>query len=1045
MVLSFGQFELDVAACELRREGRSVPLQPRVFDTLRYLIEHRDRLVAKQELIDALWGGQQLNAVAVPWSISHARKALGQRGSEERFIETVRGRGYRFVAEVREWSNQRAGSDAPAPITPVPRFDDPFVGREQVMLQLTAALEAARGGRGGLLLLSGEAGIGKTRCASEFAALVRARGLSVWSGRCVDGSAAPAFWPLIQVLRDAAADMSLVDPDRSEAERLLHQLVPHAGDAAPANSGDAETDDARFWLLDRLSRFLARCARARVRVVTLDDLQTADESSLRALALLAPLLERTQLLVIGTARDTPADPERGAGHLSMRLRPCERVALAGLSVEDVENYLQVMLGEPPTQELSRAVHARTAGNPLFVREAVRIVRAQHQRDGQVRAEEVQLPEAAKGFLSDRLAALDPQTRVMLDAASVIGEEFELPVLQRTTELSTDEILAGLQAAGALRIVEPKPDGLKHGFVHPLMREVLYAALSTSQRAHLHAQVALALEALALVEPRLNQLAYHFHHAPGSDHYERAVRYARLAGDAAMRVYAYDEAAQFYAWALEAQPYLKNPDTRAACELLLASAAALVRSGRRHEFRKQCKQAIALARQAGLAEILVQAARLLRPSVTSAVVPDALVTTALEEALALLPESEVGARALAYSRLACIPPYASTLERSRQLSDEAMRLAHASGDRFMLLEALRSRFRSLSGPDSMEELLRVAEEILAADPQSVSWWSCDALIVKYQTLLRRGDLVSADRALAEFGGMARAQRSRELVWHHDRLLAQRALAAGRLDEAERQFNDLFSEGQRLHLPYGPLLYGASLNALSVERTGRRLGPGVSQPAGNLKWAQDIPTYRTERILLSIQYNERENAQREFLSVAADGFKALTRDSNFLFAAVRLALAAVALEERSAAAELYAILQPYASLIALSDFSFSLGSVSYYLGVLARFLGMRAEARAHFERAIESNQSSDNPLHCLRSRLALAELLAENASRADRAQALALASEVRAAAQRYGTNAVRAQAVAVAERLSAAGSARLNRAALSRARTRSTAPRKRVRLR
>jgi DNA-binding winged helix-turn-helix (wHTH) protein len=1043
MVLAFGPFELDVAACELRRDGKSVPLQPRVFDTLRYLIEHRERLVAKQELIDALWGGQQLNAVAVPWSISHARKALGQRNGEDRYIETVRGRGYRFVAEVLELSQRSAsGSEAPAPAPSAPRISDPFLGREQVMLQLTAALDAARGGRGGLLLLSGEAGMGKTRCASEFAALARSRGLSVWSGRCLDGGAAPAFWPLIQVLRDAAVDPALAEPERSEAERLLQQLVPHAGDAQPASDVDAESDDARFWLLDRLSRFLARCARARVRVVTLDDLQGADESSLRALALLAPLLEGTQLLVIGTARDTPADPERGAIHLSMRLRPCERVALTGLSVEDVDHYLAAVLGEPPTKELSRAVHARTAGNPLFVREAVRLVRAQHQRSGLVRAEEVQLPEAAKGFLSDRLAALDPQTRLLLDAASVIGEEFELPVLQRTTELSTDAVLAGLQAAASLRIVEPKPDGLKHGFVHPLMREVLYAALPTSQRAHLHAQVGLSLEALALVEPRLSQLAYHFHHAPGGDHYERAVRYGRAAGDAAMRVFAYDEAAQFYAWALEAQPYLRIPDTRAACELLLASAAALVRSGRRHEFRKQCKQAIALARQAGFAEILVQAARQLRPSVTSALVPDALVVAALEEALALLPESEVGARALAYSRLAAIPPYASTLERSRQVSDEALRLAHISGDRIMLLEALRSRFRALSGPDSMDELLRVADEILAADQHTASWWSSDALIAKYQTLMRRGDLTSADRALAAFGNMAREQRARELLWHHDRLLAQRALAAGRLDEAERQFNDLFAESQRLHLPYGPLLYGAQLNALSIERTGRRLGPGISQ---TLKWANDIPTYRTERVLLSIQYGEDENARREFLSIAADHFSTLTRDSNFLFASARLAMVAVALEERSAARELYEMLTPYAALIALSDFSFSLGSVSHYLGLLARFLGMRGEARAHFEHAHERNTCTGNPLHSLRSRLALAELLADNASRSDRAQALALASEVRASAQRFGTNAVRAQAVAVAERLSATSSARWNRAALSRARARGPVPRKRVRSR
>jgi DNA-binding winged helix-turn-helix (wHTH) protein len=645
MVLAFAQFELDVAACELRRDGRSVPLQPRVFDTLRYLVEHRDRLVSKQELIDALWGGQQLNAVAVPWSISHARKALGQQGQEPRFIETVRGRGYRFVAEVQEVVVRpvHGASDSERSGAQVAGVPDPFVGREPVMLQLMAAFEASLAGHGRLLLLAGEPGIGKTRCASELAAQVRARGVSVWSGRCLD-EGAPAFWPIIQVLRDACADSTLADADRTEAEHLLQQLVPHEVAMNAAADGGPDSDDARFWLLDRLSRFFARSAQSRVRVVSLDDLQGADESSLRALALLVPLLDRTQLLVIGTARDTPADLDRGSAHLSMRLRPCERVVLSGLLVSDIERYLAQMIGEVSVAEISRAVHARTAGNPLFVREAVRLVRAEYLRDGSVRAADVRLPEAAKGFVNDRLAALEAHTRSVLDAACVIGDEFELAVLQRVTDLPAQELLSSLRAAESVRIVEPKSDGFKHSFAHPLMREGLYAALPSDRRAELHAKVGFALEALALIEPRLNQLAYHFHHAAGADNFERAVRYGRTAGDAAMRVFAYDEAVQFYAWALAAQPYLTSSNTRAACELLLASAGALLRAGRRHEWRKQCKQAIALARKAGLAELLVQAARQLRPSVTSAQVPDLLVVTALEEALSLLPDERRGAAA-----------------------------------------------------------------------------------------------------------------------------------------------------------------------------------------------------------------------------------------------------------------------------------------------------------------------------------------------------------------------------------------------------------------
>src|SRR5262245_22691507 len=101
MLFGFGPFELALATCELRREGQGIPLQPRVFGTVRYLIEHRDRVLGKQELMDALWGVVQLSSVAVPWATNRARKALGDQSHDGEFIEIVRGHGYRFVAQLR--------------------------------------------------------------------------------------------------------------------------------------------------------------------------------------------------------------------------------------------------------------------------------------------------------------------------------------------------------------------------------------------------------------------------------------------------------------------------------------------------------------------------------------------------------------------------------------------------------------------------------------------------------------------------------------------------------------------------------------------------------------------------------------------------------------------------------------------------------------------------------------------------------------------------------------------------------------------------------
>jgi hypothetical protein len=371
-----------------------------------------------------------------------------------------------------------------------------------------------------------------------------------------------------------------------------------------------------------------------------------------------------------------------------------------------------------------------------------------------------------------------------------------------------------------------------------------------------------------------------------------------------------------------------------------------------------------------------------------------------------------------------------LERSRQMSDEAVRLARISGEPNLILEALRSRFRALSGPDSMEELLRVIEELMRLEPRGSTWWTADALVVRFQTLLRRGDAVAADRSLAMFGRAARDMRVREWSWHYERLRAQRALAAGRLEEAERQFNELWAESQRLHLPYGAMLYAAQLNALSIERTGQRLPAGMADAQGDpWAWARDIPIYRVQRLLLDLQSGERDGAREQLRSLAANGCAAITRDSNFLFAIARLGSAAIELREHESIETLYEVLLPYAGLFALSDFSFSLGSVSYYLGNLAKYLERRADAKQHFEAAIAANSSTGHELFAYRARCALAALLSESKSRTERSEGLALANEVRAAAQTYGLNALRADATAIIERASAS-SATIAEATLSR---------------
>jgi DNA-binding winged helix-turn-helix (wHTH) protein len=173
-VHTFGDFELDERLFELRRSGAIVKIEPKVFDVMRYLVNHAERVVAKDELLDALWPGEHVSDSVLPRCITVARKALGDDPNAQRMIQTVHGRGYRFVAEVRRPTGARTPAPAPAAVAMPER--NAFVGRVEAMAVLRSALADAEGGRGRLLLLVGEPVSGTTPPGTQLPAAGRGGG-----------------------------------------------------------------------------------------------------------------------------------------------------------------------------------------------------------------------------------------------------------------------------------------------------------------------------------------------------------------------------------------------------------------------------------------------------------------------------------------------------------------------------------------------------------------------------------------------------------------------------------------------------------------------------------------------------------------------------------------------------------------------------------------------------------------------------------------------------------------------------------------------------
>jgi tetratricopeptide (TPR) repeat protein len=550
----------------------------------------------------------------------------------------------------------------------------------------------------------------------------------------------------------------------------------------------------------------------------------------------------------------------------------------------------------------------------------------------------------------------------------------------------DSLLVLLDEAMRARVVAPRARAGTYAFEHETIREALYEELPTARRVDLHRRVAEAIEARAVGDLRVNDLAYHYYRGLPRAEPARVEQHARSAAEAAMRRLAYEDAAQFFGWALEAQRFQQEVDPRRCCEVLVARGNALRMSGRLSETRSTIGHAIEIARKNGYADLLWASARALRPTVRSALVPDRLALEALEDASKLASGDQTSLQIRVLAQLACIPPYSLSATQSHELSERAVNLARQSGNAADLTQALISRLHVLSGPDHIEESLAVTDEVLCLDPNS----AMEVEIARYYTLVHSGDIPAANAALERHGRVVRELRRPEAMWHHERLLALRDLHAGEFDRADARFHELFVQARRLRLPYGGIHAMMHACALAYERHGLEAISGT-QWRGELEWASAIPSFQAHWVRFLMESRRRDDARQAFEALAQDGFASITREVGYLNALAHLSLVAVWLEDHDRAKVLYELLRRYPNHNTPNGFNYYLGSVSFFLGSLARLLGQTRAAVRHFEDAITMNHRLGMVSQWARSQAALGDLLAESARPQDRQRAGALLAE------------------------------------------------------
>lgn len=668
-----------------------------------------------------------------------------------------------------------------------------LVGRVREGEILDGVLADARGGAVRWLVLTGPAGIGKTRLAEEVALRIRRDGgTDVWA-RCPEEDGAPAWWPVRQIVRALGGDPETV-------------LVPPAG---------SDSDEARFAVYERLVDLVGTAASAAgALAIVVDDVQWADPTSARCLAFLAGAVRGRPVTFVLTLRDGEDDAAVAPLLTALaRYDGHRQVAVPPLAAAEVRALADRIAGAPLGAAEARRLSERTGGNPLFVSEYARLSPEERAGDG--------IPLAVRSVLGRRLEGLEPAVLQVLRAAAVIGDVLDLELLAASTRLDREALADLLDDAADEHIVVPAPGTGGYAFAHGLLREEVLAAVPALRRQRLHARVAEVLADAHGDEP--SRRAQHLLLAlPLVDPAEVLDACRAAAQDAAVR-WSSETAADWWASALHAFDLLP-PGARAADErddLLVARVEALARAGRGQTVLDVVDAGLLDAVREGrtsaagrLAGSLLRAAGAW-PWVSYGEDPGPLLSRLAGVEPFVADDPAAHARVLAALAVgSCYSPDPAVPD---DLSSRALRIAEAQDDPEVLADALLGRLLTYSGVSAhSDEGLRVAARIESLGHRQARVDGTIAHAVASMAALTLGDVDGAAGHLRR--GIAAADLLRlpvvrvQLRWMEGVLAEWR----GDLDEAARGY------AQAAQVHEQTELYTSGSSELAVHTLRRELG-------------------------------------------------------------------------------------------------------------------------------------------------------------------------------------------------------------------------------
>jgi ATP/maltotriose-dependent transcriptional regulator MalT len=898
----------------------------------------------------------------------------------------------------------------PGPLRLTPSF--PFAGRSRELATLRALIPRVEGEGLRFALVGGEAGSGKSRLVREFAHEAAAAGALVLYGAC-DSVVRRPYRPFVEALEQLVRTLdeetlrAALGSQAGELGRLMPDLAQRVGDVPLPLAADPDTE--RHRLHSAVADILAVAGQDTPLVVVIEDGHWADTPTLLLLRHLARGAPDARALVVATFRDTEAEVPEALSSALVELRRSEgvvRLRLAGLSGEEVSEFVRRAVGGDPAPDLAqvaRVLTELTGGNAFLMTELWRTVLDREPAsvdDGGTRlartVAELGSPEGVREVVTQRLARLSTATTTLLELAAVAGPVFDLDAIAHAGLTDADRSAALQEAIAHGMIEELSSPQLAFQFTHELVRRALYDRMPRLRRAELHLRVAEGLERRhAAGDSRgLAELAYHFAMAAPVDGPVRAIEYALLAGHAALRAVAFDEAAARFDSALELG--IDDPRQRARAQLALGTAH--FRAGRSDDAIAAFREAAQIARELDDAELLATAAvgfeeACWRPGIT-----DQGAIELLEEALLALGQGDSEARVMLLAGLDRAHAFLGDYATSDVVRAGAIAMARRLGDRPGLATVLVRSYWS-RGEGSLQETLDMlseardlAESLGAIDLQT------EAMEWRVAGLIALGDLRGADRELGEVHAMAVRMRQPFPVHVAEHYAATLALCTGRLAEAE-------AAAKRSH-EWSRLLTGRPASGIyGIQMFGIRREQGrLHELAAVTRMVADSErsraSWRPGYAALLAELGMQDEVRRELAHIRDTGLDEL-RSGLWVASLTYLADACALVGDAELAAQLYDELLPLAGgNVVIGHGVTCYGAADRYLGRLAAAVGDRRQAIEHFERALDLNRAMGAITWTAHTLYAYGETLRLGGASDDTERAAALFSEAAALAERIG---------------------------------------------